>query len=58
MEKVAFLFCVHNHQPVGNFTHILENAFETAYRIRGSILEQTVFGLRVQSPFAWLRRQG
>ncbi len=31
MEKVAFLFCVHNHQPVGNFMHILENAYEKAY---------------------------
>ncbi|OGQ11978.1 MAG: hypothetical protein A2026_09720, partial [Deltaproteobacteria bacterium RBG_19FT_COMBO_46_12] len=31
MEKVAFLFCVHNHQPVGNFLHILENAYEKAY---------------------------
>lgn len=31
MEKVAFLFCVHNHQPVGNFLHILEYAYEKAY---------------------------
>jgi len=31
MEKVTFLFCVHNHQPVGNFLHILENAYEKAY---------------------------
>jgi alpha-amylase len=31
MNKVAFLFCVHNHQPVGNFLHILENAYEKAY---------------------------
>jgi 4-alpha-glucanotransferase len=31
MEKVAFLFCVHNHQPVGNFLHVLENAYEKAY---------------------------
>ena len=31
MEKVAFLFCVHNHQPVGNFLHILESAYEKAY---------------------------
>ena len=31
MEKVAFLFCVHNHQPVGNFLHVLENAYERAY---------------------------
>jgi alpha-amylase len=31
MEKVAFLFCVHNHQPVGNFLHVLEEAYEKAY---------------------------
>ncbi len=31
MEKVAFLFCVHNHQPVGNFLRALENAYEKAY---------------------------
>jgi len=31
MEKVAFLFCVHNHQPVGNFPHVLENAYQKAY---------------------------
>ena len=31
MDKVAFLFCVHNHQPVGNFLHVLENAYEKAY---------------------------
>jgi alpha-amylase/alpha-mannosidase (GH57 family) len=31
MEKVAFLFCVHNHQPVGNFLHVLEDAYEKAY---------------------------
>jgi hypothetical protein len=31
MEKVAFLFCVHNPQPVGNFLHFLENAYEKGY---------------------------
>jgi len=31
MDKVAFLFCVHNHQPVGNFLHVLEDAYEKAY---------------------------
>jgi hypothetical protein len=31
MEKIAFLFCIHNHQPVGNFPHVLESAFEKAY---------------------------
>ena len=31
MNKVACLLCLHNHQPVGNFLHVLENAFEKAY---------------------------
>jgi len=31
MEKVAFLFCVHNHQPVGNSPYVLENAYGKAY---------------------------
>jgi len=31
MEKVAFLFCVHNHQPVGNFLRVLKNAFKKGY---------------------------
>ena len=31
MNKVACLFCLHNHQPVGNFLHVLENAYEKAY---------------------------
>ena len=31
MEKVAFLFCVHNHQPVGNFRHVIEEAYRKAY---------------------------
>ncbi len=31
MDKVAFLFCIHNHQPVGNFPKILEEAYQKAY---------------------------
>ena len=31
MDKVAFLFCVHNHQPVGNFPDVIENAYQKAY---------------------------
>jgi len=43
MEKVAFLFCVHNHQPVGNFHHVLENAFEKAYRPFIEVLKKYPF---------------
>ncbi len=43
MEKVAFLFCVHDHQPVGNFLHILENAYEKAYLPFIEVLKQYPF---------------
>jgi len=43
MEKVAFLFCVHNHQPVGNFPHILEDAYEKAYRPFIEVLKKYPF---------------
>jgi 4-alpha-glucanotransferase len=31
MKKVYFLFCIHNHQPVGNFDHLYQEAFSKAY---------------------------
>ena len=31
MGKVDFVFCIHNHQPVGNFGFVLEEAFRQAY---------------------------
>ncbi len=27
-----FVFSIHNHQPVGNFSHVIGNSFERAYR--------------------------
>ncbi len=32
MSKVYFLLGVHNHQPVGNFDHILEEAYNKSYK--------------------------
>lgn len=26
-----FVFCVHNHQPVGNFDHVIEEAYQSSY---------------------------
>jgi len=26
-----FIFCIHNHQPVGNFGHVIEDSYENAY---------------------------
>ncbi|MGQ9637961.1 MAG: alpha-amylase/4-alpha-glucanotransferase domain-containing protein [Thermodesulfobacteriota bacterium] len=43
MEKVAFLFCVHNHQPVGNFLSILEEAYRKAYLPFIEILQKYPF---------------
>jgi alpha-amylase len=43
MEKVAFLFCVHNHQPVGNFLHVLEDSYEKAYHPFIEVLKKYPF---------------
>ncbi|MDR1696437.1 MAG: DUF1926 domain-containing protein [Endomicrobium sp.] len=32
MSKVKFIFCAHNHQPVGNFGWVFEKAYQTAYK--------------------------
>lgn len=32
MEKSCFLFGVHNHQPVGNFDFVFEDAYQKSYR--------------------------
>jgi len=32
MSELVFLFAVHNHQPVGNFEHVVKDAFEDCYR--------------------------
>ncbi|MFA6034147.1 MAG: alpha-amylase/4-alpha-glucanotransferase domain-containing protein [Myxococcota bacterium] len=32
MAEVKFVFCVHDHQPVGNFGHVFEKAFDTCYQ--------------------------
>jgi hypothetical protein len=31
MKKIKFVFAIHNHQPVGNFDHISEEAYHNAY---------------------------
>ncbi|MDD8019635.1 MAG: DUF1926 domain-containing protein [Acidobacteriota bacterium] len=31
MNKIKFLFAIHNHQPLGNFTSVFEQAFSQAY---------------------------
>ncbi|MDR0823396.1 MAG: DUF1926 domain-containing protein [Endomicrobium sp.] len=31
MGKIKFVFCVHNHQPIGNFGWVFDNAYKAAY---------------------------
>ncbi len=31
MKKCRFIFCLHNHQPVGNFDHVFEWGFRDCY---------------------------
>ena len=31
MNKIKFLFAVHNHQPVGNFEHVFEELYQKSY---------------------------
>jgi alpha-amylase len=32
MSKVKFVFCTHNHQPVGNFGWVFEKAYQLSYK--------------------------
>jgi len=31
MNRIRFVFALHNHQPVGNFGHVLEQAYQDSY---------------------------
>ncbi|MEE8575282.1 MAG: 4-alpha-glucanotransferase, partial [Thermodesulfobacteriota bacterium] len=37
---LKFIFCIHNHQPVGNFDFVLEDAFVKAYMPFLELLEK------------------
>jgi len=32
VRRIRFAFCVHSHQPTGNLEHVVQNAYERAYR--------------------------
>jgi hypothetical protein len=38
--KCQFIFCLHNHQPVGNFEHVFEWAFNDCYNKTIEILKE------------------
>jgi len=40
MNKIKFLFAIHNHQPVGNFGHVFEQVFNACYRPYFEVLKQ------------------
>ncbi|MBN2108863.1 MAG: DUF1926 domain-containing protein [Deltaproteobacteria bacterium] len=40
MKKTAFIFCVHNHQPVGNMRRVFRDAFDHAYEPFLTLLER------------------
>ena len=40
MPKVQFIFAVHNHQPVGNFDFVAEEAYQKAYLPFVTLLER------------------
>ena len=39
MKKINFAFGIHNHQPIGNFDHVFEDAYQHAYLPFFEVLE-------------------
>lgn len=58
MEKMNFIFVVHNHQPVGNFGHVFEMAYEKSYKPFIDVLEmfpKIRIGLHISGPiYDWI----
>ena len=40
MPKVQFIFALHNHQPVGNFDFVAEEAYQKSYLPFVQVLER------------------
>jgi len=40
MEKLKFLFGIHNHQPLGNFEHVFEEVYGQCYQPYFKVLQQ------------------
>jgi len=43
LKKIKFTFGIHNHQPIGNFEHIFEKAFQRCYAPFLGLLEKYPF---------------
>lgn len=40
MKQIQFVFALHNHQPVGNFDHVIEEAYQKSYKAFLDVFEQ------------------
>ncbi len=40
MDKLKFLFAIHNHQPLGNFDHVFEDVYRHCYQPYFEVLQQ------------------
>jgi len=58
MDKMNLVFVIHNHQPVGNFEHIFEMAYEKSYKPFIDVLEKfprIKIGLHISGPiYEWI----
>lgn len=58
MDKMNLIFVIHNHQPVGNFEHVFENAYEKSYKPFIDVLEKYPkirIGLHISGPiYEWI----
>ncbi len=58
MDKMNLIFVVHNHQPVGNFGHVFEMAYEKSYKPFIDVLEKYPkirIGLHISGPvYEWI----
>ena len=39
-HPIRFIFVLHNHQPVGNFDHVFEQAYQDSYRPMLDVFER------------------
>ena len=40
MKKIKFVFGIHNHQPIGNFDFVFEEAYQKSYKPFIEVLKQ------------------
>jgi alpha-amylase len=40
MKRINFLFGIHNHQPIGNFDFVFQDAYEKSYLPFLEVLEK------------------